>query len=592
MEGRVSAVHVAVIALSLLMTIGAWQFSKNQIATRSAAGFEVARDQALGLIAERMAKYEDALWAGVSTIQSHGGDVSRDQWRTFAETLRIDEKYPGISGIGVIHYLDEAEVPSYLAERRIERPDFRIHPEHLDPSFMPISFIEPEATNAAAVGLDVAHELNRRTAALASRDTGEAQITGPIFLVQDTGHTPGFLFYAPFYDGRVDTVSERQDRILGAVYAPFVVRKLMEGLLSKDLRDVRFSIDDGNHTIYDEHEPEDALTDPDPMFAERASLDLYGRKWTLDIRTNLAFRDSNTFAQPTIVLFAGLLIEALIIALLVLMSRANRQAISYADEVTDQLKLESSKLAEVNNELSTKNEELEQFVYVASHDLKTPIRGIAALTDMLEEDLAERPAAAGMTPDVALNLQRIRDRVRRMSDLTSGVMEFSRVGRHDGEDETLSLDAFMEEMMADFGLVDGQIALSGDVRSICFDTFNFRRVMENIVGNAIKYHQDVERLVITIRTESRADRCHVSISDNGPGIDPRFHGKIFQMFQTLRLGDAPESTGIGLAIVKKAVERHDGRITLTSLPGSGATFGFDWPHEAMGRSSNRTVEAA
>lgn len=573
-----SLFHVLVIVLSLIMTICAWQFSKYQIETRTEARFEIARDQVLGLITARMQKYEDILWAGAATVESHGGDISYGAWRSYANTLQIGEKYPGISGIGVTHFLDRETTPGYLATRRAERPDFRIHPEHAQTDHIPISFIEPEAPNAAAVGLDLAFETNRRTAALASRDSGEARITGPIVLVQDAGATPGFLFYTPFYRGGTPaTVDERRERIVGTVYAPFVTRKLMEGLLAKELREVRFSITDDGETIYDEHSVDDPLNDPDPMFTEQVLLNLYGRTWTLDMRTNLAFHTANTFAQPTFILMGGLVIEGLIIALLLLMARANQRSIAYADKVTVALKHESEMLTDANRKLFVNNEELEQFAYVTSHDLKTPIRGIGGLAEMMEDDLEDYFASPDANPDVAQNLGRIRERVRRMNELTNGIMEFSRIGRHAESEAPVDLSSVIDALRSDFGVTPDQLKMVGTVAPVGIDTFSFRRIIENLVSNAVKYHDGVRDLEIVVSAQVSAGRLHVSVTDNGPGIDSKYHGKIFEMFQTLRVGNAPESTGIGLAIVKKSIERHGGRIVVTSSPGQGATFGFDWP---------------
>ena len=263
---------------------------------------------------------------------------------------------------------------------------------------MPITYIEPESTNAAAVGLDIAHETNRRTAALKARDTGIAQITGPIVLVQDAAKTPGFLFYAPIYaPGTPTNVAARQQGFQGAVYAPFVVHRLMEGLLAKDLRGVRFNIRDGDVLIYDELSQTDAEIDPNPMFTDQLSFDLYGRTWTLDIHSSLSFRKEASVVKPTLILLAGLIIEALIISLLFLMSQVNKRTVAYADQVTDELKQEKTKLVDTNALLMRKNDELERFAYVASHDLKTPIRGISGLTEMVQEDLEDYFASPDVT---------------------------------------------------------------------------------------------------------------------------------------------------------------------------------------------------
>lgn len=561
-----------IIALSMVMTLGAWQFSKYQIETRTQARFEQKRDSIVGLLRNGMQKYEDALWAGVSAVESHGGDMSLEQWRIFAGTLRIDRKYPGINGIGIIHFVERDDLQGYLAQRRAERPGFAVYPDHPHDLMMPISFIVPEIANKEAIGLDVAHEVNRRSAALASRHLGTAQITGPITLVQDAGHTPGFLFYAPFNFGVSPfSPTSRQIGSAGAVYAPFVVRKLMDGLLAKEYRNVRFSITDAGTTIYSEHDAGDPMADPDPMYTEQVSLSLYGREWMIDMRTNLAFRANSSYAQPWVILLGGLMIEALIIALIVLMSRANIHAVEYARSVTAALKQESHKLAK-------RTEEMQQFTYIASHDLKTPIRGIAGLTEMLRDDLGPYFADPQANPAVRKNLDRIEERANRMGELTRGIIDFSRSGETELINAPLPLAKTIDDMRTDFGLPEGALVLTSDVKAASHDSFGLHRVLENLVGNAIKHHDGLSRLRIDVIVKERDGTLEFTVQDNGPGIDPQYHKRIFEVFQTLRLGEEPESTGIGLAIVKKIVERHGGSVSLVSALSDGAAFRFDWPH--------------
>lgn len=563
--------HVAVVALSMVLTFSAWHVSKTQAEIRVAQRFDASRDHIVRLIRDRMAKYEDALWAGVAAMESHGGKMSLAQWRVFATNLRIDTKYPGINGIGVIDFLSDQSLDTYLAQRLTERPDFEIFPQHDQSVYMPISFIEPEEMNAAAVGLDVAHELNRRTAALASRDTGNAQITGPIVLVQDAGATPGFLFYAPFYAGGApDNIDDRRRLIEGVVYAPFVVRKLLDGLLAKDLRHTSISISDAGQTIYDEHLTSEELHDPDPMFAEQVELSFYGRSWSLDIRSNLAFRENNTYIQPTVILIGGIIIEGLILSLLILMARANTNAVAYADKVTEELRVEQEKLVK-------SNEELEQFAYAASHDLKTPIRGIGGLTEMIKEDLESYLSSPDANPEIGMSLDLILDRVERMNSLTNGIIEFSRIGTQRENGCPLVLSEVAASIVLDLQLKPHQVVLQSAVDVIHADPIGLRRVLENLIGNAVKYHDAIADLKIVIACTETPNAFEFSVSDNGPGIDPRYQQKIFSMFQTLRTGDAPESTGIGLAVVKKAVEAHGGEVSIKSDFGQGAAFHFQWP---------------
>ncbi|MEP0144988.1 CHASE domain-containing protein [Pseudophaeobacter sp.] len=571
-ERKISSLHVLVICLSLTMTIGAWLYSKQQVDLQIQSRFEISRDRTISLIEDRMSRYEDALWSGVAHVDALDGTVTAAGWKTFASSLNIEEKYPGVNGIGLIQFVERQNLQTYLAARKSEGRNFSVFPEHDLEFLLPITFIEPENVNAAAVGLDVAHEANRRAGLLASRDTGSAQITGPIFLVQDSGHTPGFLFYTPYYSGEAPTsLAERRDRFAGVIYAPFVVRELVEGLLSKDLRDVRFSLRDGDQQIYNEHNLDEPLHDDDPLFADTVELDMYGRIWTVDVRTNLAFRAQNHFDQPNLILAGGLVIEILVISMLIMLSRSNRQAHVYAQKLTKELRAKTEHLEKANSEI-------EQFVYVASHDLKTPVRGIGFLADVIEEDLEEIIGPLAEHTAIKSQIDMIRDRVSRMNDLTKGIMAFSRVGHSDREMETrLSVRKLIEDCVADFEVNPNQVQYNSDVEEIYCDSHNFRRVMENLIGNAFKYHPNSRSASVHISIESREGHLVVTVKDNGNGIIPEFHEKIFDVFQTLRKESEPESTGIGLAIVKKAIQRHGFDIWIKSSEGNGAEFTFYWP---------------
>ena len=325
--GGLSWLHWAVIVASFVLTLAAWDFSRRQVDERVADRFAREADRAVALLLERLQRYEDGLWGGVAAIRANGGDIGHRDWRTFAESLRIDRKYPGINGIGVIHYLTPAHRDDYLAAQRETRPDFAIHPPHDLDEYWPITFVEPEGVNARAVGLDMAHEANRLTAARKARDSGEAQITGPIVLVQDAMKTPGFLLFVPFYRGADQAApAGRREAFVGLVYAPFVVRKLMEGTLRQDRRSVGLRIRDGESVLYDELTPDAADYDPAPLFRIIRSVEVYGRTWTFDVASAASFRSGSADSQPTFVLIAGLAIEGLIIGLFVSLARARRRS--------------------------------------------------------------------------------------------------------------------------------------------------------------------------------------------------------------------------------------------------------------------------
>ncbi|WP_339764670.1 CHASE domain-containing protein [uncultured Sulfitobacter sp.] len=571
--GGVSILHITIVLMSLAMTVGAYLYSRHQVDIQVENRFHAAKDRTVGLIVDRMSRYEDALWSGVAHVDALNGQTTRLDWKAFANSLKIRQRYPGANTFGVISYVERDDYPEFQAARSAEGPDFAAHPEHDQDFMLPITYIEPEELHTAVVGFDVAHETNRREGVLAIRDSGNAQITGPIVLMQDTGHTPGFLFYTPFYrGGKPQTVQARQERFAGVVYAAFVVPKLVEGLLSKGLREVRFSIRDGDKVIYDEHSGDDPLRDDNPMFSDTVTLDMYGRNWILDIRTNKAFRQQNGSEQPTLILIGGLIIEILVFSLLVMLARSNRRAQSYARQLTVDLRAKTKHLEQANAEI-------EQFVYIASHDLRTPVRGIGYLADVIEEDLEEIYGPLDDQTEIKAQFKMIRERVNRMNDLTRGIMEFSRIGNYEAEaPPVMPLEELIEDFVVDIGVDRSQIRLSSEVDKITCDSHNFRRVVESLITNAFKYHPDPAAAQIDVNIEDQGSRLKVSVRDNGNGISPEFHARIFDVFQTLRKGEEPESTGIGLAIVKKAVQRHGYNIGVSSSEKEGAEFTFFWPN--------------
>lgn len=570
-SARLHWFHWTVIALSLGLTGLAWHISKEQVDQKAADQFNRSAAQVVDLVAERMRKYELGLWAGVSAIQAHGGDIDREAWKVFANNLRIDIDYPGINGIGVIHHVSPTDLQAYLQDQQSLLPEYHIHPSHEQRDLLPITYIEPADANRAAIGLDVAHEANRYTAALQARDTGHAQITSPIVLVQDAGKTPGFLFYAPFYqDGPSDDLEERRERFTGMVYAPFVFHELIDGVLDKDKRQVRIKVREGDSVLYDELGRTDADFDPSPKFRVQKTLDHYGKTWTFDIATTKSFAEAASSTQPTVVLVSGLVIECLLLALFLMLSKANRRAIDFADRMTGALKDRSS-------QLEKSNAELEKFAYVTSHDLKTPLRGISDLTEYLEEDLEPYLSGGNVNPDVPKNIARLRQQTRRMNGLIRGILDYSSIGTEPREAGFLQLADVVEDLKQDHGLRDDQLNLEGCPPAITEDVVRFQQVLANLIGNALKYHPAPEHALVTIAVDETEDFHVFSVTDNGPGIELQYHQRIFDVFQTLQTKDEVESTGIGLSIVKKAVECHGGRVTVDSAIGEGATFTFEWP---------------
>ncbi len=224
--------------------------------------------------------------------------------------------------------------------------------------------------------------------------------------------------------------------------------------------------------------------------------------------------------------------------------------------------------------LERRNRELDHFAYVASHDLKAPLRAIANLASWIEEDLEDR-----LEGETRRQLELLRGRVQRMEALIDGLLAYSRAGRSAVQPEAVSVEALLAEVVDSLDPPAGMRIEGGDLPTLVTDRLRLSQVLANLVGNAIKYHHDPHHGRVEVSAEDLGDRFRFTVADDGSGIDPRFHERIFQIFQTLQPRDSLESTGIGLALVKKIVEELGGEIELDSAPGEGARFQFTWPKE-------------
>ena len=234
------------------------------------------------------------------------------------------------------------------------------------------------------------------------------------------------------------------------------------------------------------------------------------------------------------------------------------------------------------DELARSNSELQQFAYVASHDLQEPLRMIGSYTQLLERRYGDK-----LDADAREFMDFIVDGATRMKQLIEDLLAYSRVGTRGKElrpiQAQVALDRALVNLRAAIESSDAQITQEA-LPEVSADDTQLTQLFQNLIGNAIKFRRQEEPMRVHVGVQDAGNEWRFSVSDNGIGIEPQYYERIFMVFQRLHTRDEYPGTGIGLAICKKVVDRHRGQIWVESAPGKGSTFIFTLPKIQKGES--------
>ncbi len=247
------------------------------------------------------------------------------------------------------------------------------------------------------------------------------------------------------------------------------------------------------------------------------------------------------------------------------------------DALEARVEARTAELARTNRDLDIRNRELQDFAFVASHDLQEPLRKIQAFASLIDTDF-DLPGGA------TAYLDRVRDSAARMSRLISDLLAFARVTTKASAFVPVDLHDTLADVLADLEVriaeTGGTVVSSGRLPTVAADPVQMRQLVQNLVGNALKFHREGAAPVVRIDAEQRGGEVRITVSDNGIGFEARYAERIFAPFQRLHTRDAYDGTGMGLAIVRRIVDRHGGTIAVESAPGEGTTFVVTLPQAA------------
>ncbi len=545
----------------------------------------MARDQVATVEREIQANLEvlESLRAFYSAVPG----VGFAEFTSFVQPLL--QQHQTIQALEWIPRIPLEKRGEYVSQARRHFPQFEITerqaqgvmvPAGTRSEYFPVYHVAPYKGNEAALGFDLASNQTRLQALEAARASGHATATARITLVQEDANQFGFLVFSPVYEaGELQTADNGSGSLKGFVLAVYRIGNMIEKSLSY-LAEQPLSIrieDRGSDTaadlLFGPKHPEPPLAG----LAYQADVAVADRRWTIRCTATAELLAGYDTTQSWFFLVAALLFTTAAAGFVGVSRNREVRVAELVGARTRELSA-SKRVAEKRaEELSEANQELEQFAYAASHDLQEPVRTLVSFSSLLRDDLGDE-----LSPEAATDLKHITNAARRMQRLIRDLLALSRASRSALQMADVALEDCLgdslnalRERVTETGARVEQVQLpvvSGDRRLLT-------QLFQNLLSNAMKFQRGDVAPVITIAAEQQDSMWLVEVKDNGIGVEQEYADQIFAPFKRLHRMEDYEGSGVGLAICRRAVERHGGRIWVESKPGDGSRFQFTLPAE-------------
>ena len=585
---RKSIVGISLL-ISFLVAVALFTITKEQDRIRKELEFKHLASGISIELKERLGDY-------LEILSANGGFISASPSATYNEfsvyMQNVLNIYPGIQALSwnkrVPHHqraefeasMQGQGLGEYFIKHRVG-PDQSARASKQD-LYFPVTYLYPFESNKSALGYDtygpdkVSGNV-RITTLDAARDIAEAQTTGRISIVQAEGQY-GLLIYHPVYRGGLTptTVELRRANLIGYTAGVFIVPNMVSTTaeLAKNL-EVSLILRDKSspkdkQLMYDSRTPDfkesvEPIKTPTSALKIVNSFNLAGHNWEIEI-IEAGKRLTGQYSWGLwAVLIGGLSFTGLLgISLLTITAQT-----AIVERTVESRTIELN--AAVKN-LARSNEELEQFAYVASHDLQEPLRILKSYAELLGDNYKNELDEEGKKW-----LHFLVDGAARMKQLVQDLLAYSRVGKHEVNFSPFNINKLVEQVLNNLSasISENQAEITIDDFPICLgDPTQIHLLFQNLIANAIKFHKPDQHPKIHIGVKSNGIESTFSIRDNGIGMDTEHLERIFIIFQRLHSKYKYDGTGLGLAICNKIMDRHCGRIWVESKLNQGSTFFF------------------
>lgn len=551
-------------------------------------------------VASQLSETLDVYHEVVESIASfHAGDsaFSRDDFRCFVE--RAVNRHPGIHALEWVprvaakdrHQWEQTAkrdgVHDFQLRQWIANQEWVATEEQWAEDYYPVCYVQPSAGNHAALGTDLGSHPVRRKALEQAAATGLPVATSSVRLTPEDDLQSGFLLFVPVYDRdqSLSTSEQRMRHLVGFAVGVFRVRNIISKALSpKAPEPFQLYVTEPNgQSLYTSANHEGQFTRANQNTADCHSTStcrIGGQTWVLDFLSQDEWVETRRSSIGLPIFLGGAVVAALLGSLLWTITGRTATVEQLVSQRTTELEAASELIREQRDRLESgklileeSNQQLKEFAFAASHDLQTPLRGMASYAQFLKEDYSSALDEMGNQ-----FVDRIISSADRMKQLISQLLEYSLVESQKDALRPTNLNQVLGDVLlllqTEIESADATITFD-ELPIVECDPKLIAQLFRNLITNGLKYRgEDSPRIHVSI---CRTDVYKIVVEDNGIGIAKPFQSKIFDIFRRLHTQDEYPGTGIGLALCRRIVQRHGGTISVESEPGQGCRFTFTLP---------------